>query len=43
MGLLWLLLWNYYDCYHEITMIAAIVIAMIATMVINEINEGQKN
>ena len=39
MGLLWLLLWDYYNYYYEIAMITTIIIAIIATIVINEINE----
>ena len=40
MKLLWLLLWDCYDCYHGITIITAMIITIIATMIVNKINEG---
>ena len=32
-GLLWLIPWNYYDCYHEIAMVATIIATIITTII----------
>ena len=40
MGLLWLLPWDCYDCCYGIAMVATMVVAIIAAMIVDGINEG---